>query len=427
MTTAAATARTHRAARPWTVPEAEGIEPVIVCDFGHVNGGAAQVAIQGARALAERGVRLRFVYAVGPASGLLTHPNIELVHIDVPDMRTVPSPWQAAAAGIWNRHAARALRQVLAERPQPGPVHLHQWTRAFSPSAILAAAESGRPVAITLHDYFLACPQGLYYHYPRARPCTARPLSPTCIASNCDRQSALHKAVRLIRHVGMQRALRGTRRLHLLHVSAFARTLMEPHLDGGAEHHVVHNPCLIEQAPPVRVRDNHAFVFIGRFTADKGCEELARATAAAGQPAIFLGTGPLEAAIRAANPQAEILPWGGRRAVLSVLERARALAFPSRWYETSGLVAYEAMARGVPVIASRMVGAGERITDGTNGLLIDPGDHGALSHAIMRLSEDATAAAMGRATYAAYWRDPLSVARHTDRLLEVYRAACQAP
>jgi len=50
------------------------------------------------------------------------------------------------------------------------------------------------------------------------------------------------------------------------------------------------------------------------------------------------------------------------------------------------LFEYLAMAR--PVIASRLGQMSEMLVDGETAILIEPGDHSALAHAILRLSRD---------------------------------------
>ena len=53
------------------------------------------------------------------------------------------------------------------------------------------------------------------------------------------------------------------------------------------------------------------------------------------------------------------------------------------------VVLMEAMASGLPVVASRLSGIPELVTDGVSGLLVPPGDDDALAHALATLATDA--------------------------------------
>ena len=58
----------------------------------------------------------------------------------------------------------------------------------------------------------------------------------------------------------------------------------------------------------------------------------------------------------------------------------------------------EAMASGLPVVATDIRGCREEVTDGENGLLAPPRDHYALGEAVLKiLSDEELAARMGRA------------------------------
>ena len=60
--------------------------------------------------------------------------------------------------------------------------------------------------------------------------------------------------------------------------------------------------------------------------------------------------------------------------VARVLSNLDVLVVPSIWPENSPLVIREAFLAGVPVVASRIGGIPETVTDGVNGLLFTPGD-----------------------------------------------------
>jgi glycosyltransferase involved in cell wall biosynthesis len=76
-----------------------------------------------------------------------------------------------------------------------------------------------------------------------------------------------------------------------------------------------------------------------------------------------------------------------RGEVRALLDDSSLLALPSR-SEGLGRVVLEAMARGRPVVASRVGGIPEVVEDGVTGFLVPPGDPGALGQAIVRLLED---------------------------------------
>jgi glycosyltransferase involved in cell wall biosynthesis len=208
-----------------------------------------------------------------------------------------------------------------------------------------------------------------------------------------------------------------------VHVSALGRDVAQPFLPARARHVVIENMMEAERQALAPVAANRHALFLGRFTQEKGVETLARAARAAGMPVRFIGEGPYAARIRAADPQGEIVDWLAPEAVFDEIARARCVVAPSLWRETGPLVVPEAMALGVPVVASRLTGMAGRIRDGFDGLLVEPGDEQGLAAALTRLKDDSAAGAMGAAAYASYWTDPLTLDRHVGRTLDVYRRA----
>jgi glycosyltransferase involved in cell wall biosynthesis len=142
-------------------------------------------------------------------------------------------------------------------------------------------------------------------------------------------------------------------------------------------------------------------LYVGRLSEEKGIRELAEATA--GLPLAVVGDGPLRAllpqAVGFVAPRA-LGPWYAGAAVVVV---------PSL-REGYGLVAREAMAHGRPVVATAVGGLVDAVEDGVTGLLVPPGDPGALRDAIERLlSDPGLRARLGAAARARATSSPASV------------------
>jgi len=74
--------------------------------------------------------------------------------------------------------------------------------------------------------------------------------------------------------------------------------------------------------------------------------------------------------------------------VVPFMQAADCFVCPSVWKEGAGNVNLEAMACGLPVVASRIGGIPEFVEDGRSGLLFTPGDHRELAERIRQLCDD---------------------------------------
>jgi glycosyltransferase involved in cell wall biosynthesis len=149
-------------------------------------------------------------------------------------------------------------------------------------------------------------------------------------------------------------------------------------------------------------------LFIGRLEESKGLRELLSAfkTVKSGNTSSVLrivGRGSLEPEVQAAASAGTGVKALGplpQTAIPGELARARCLVLPSvttEWgREPWGLVVNEAMAAGVPVIATEAVGAaaGGLVQDGRNGFVVPERNPKALATAISRLVSDPTLASL---------------------------------
>ncbi|SFL72052.1 glycosyltransferase [Methylobacterium pseudosasicola] len=393
---------------------------VILAEFATASGGAEKVALESARGLAEAGLAVTYLQAIpGPVDPLLDHENIRRMELGLPDIWSLGG-LKAAATGIWHAAAARALEAALRQLPAaPDCVHLHQWTRALSPAVFPVLSRLGVPVIVTLHDYALACPNGVYYRFDRAEPCGLAPLSAACLAAPCDPRSRVHKLVRVARAGALRQALH-RRPLHVVHVCDASRRRLGDLLGGYTlTHHRIDNPVRVADGPAADPARGDAIAYVGRLTREKGADLVADAARAAGLPALFIGAGPLEAELRA-KPGVEVIGWQAPEAVWALLRRrARALAAPSRWYETGPLTVYEALTAGIPVVASDRSGAAEKVRDGRTGFVVAP-ELGALTAAFSALRDDTCARTLGANARARFRAAPMTLATHAAALRSLY-------
>lgn len=130
----------------------------------------------------------------------------------------------------------------------------------------------------------------------------------------------------------------------------------------------------------------------------------------------------LETMTRQLNLKERVVFWGLQENVEPFMQAADCFVCPSIWGEAAGLVNLEALACGLPVIASAVGGIPELIDEGKTGFLFPAGDHAALKERITQLlTVPMLSQAMGEQarTMAV---DRFSVESKLDELLKVYVA-----
>ncbi len=147
-------------------------------------------------------------------------------------------------------------------------------------------------------------------------------------------------------------------------------------------------------------------VVVARLSPEKDIGTLVRALALAveQQPSLRLeiaGEGPCRADLEQLAAElglgSRVTFLGEVRDVAGLLARARLFVLPSLT-EGISLTLLEALARGLPTIATRVGGNPEVVIDSQTGLLVPAKDPASLAHAILRLTGDlAWSLALGRA------------------------------
>jgi glycosyltransferase involved in cell wall biosynthesis len=138
---------------------------------------------------------------------------------------------------------------------------------------------------------------------------------------------------------------------------------------------------------------------------------------------LLVGSGPdalLLARVAAECGCADAVHFAGERAdVVECIQAMDVFAFPTLT-EGFGLALAEAMACGVPVVASAVGGVPELVTDGVSGFLVPPADPSALAAAILRILESPDLANRLSTVTLRNIADNFSVDRMTSQVSDLY-------
>ncbi len=299
--------------------------------------------------------------------------------------------WSAAGKALvpiqmlWNDDVRRSLTRTLRSY-RPAVVHVHNTFPLLSPSVLYASRAAGIPVVATLHNYRLVCPSGTLFREGRVcHDCIDRLPWPG-IRHGCYRDSVVataSMATGLLAHRSAWRTMVSA----YVFISRAQRDIIAR--DGLPAERLFVKPNFVPWVAPVPVAPAHRIVYAGRLTEEKGISLLMEAwdryigrTDESRLQLSVAGAGPLESKVAAWAATRPSVQWLGKLSqeeCASLVATARAVVVPSRWEETFGLVAVEAMAARVPAVAPNHGSFPELITDGVDGVLFEPGDADALA------------------------------------------------
>jgi glycosyltransferase involved in cell wall biosynthesis len=192
-------------------------------------------------------------------------------------------------------------------------------------------------------------------------------------------------------------------------------------------------PEVTSARDPVPRGEVPRFLYLGRLVPQKGPGWLLRALAETDVPVHLdiAGDGPRRADLErlahdlGIGPDVTFHGWVDRERVPVLMDRCRAVVFPSRWHEPAGLITLEAAAHGRALIASRVGGIPE-YADEAHAFLVEAGDTQALAEALSRLATDADRADRMGERGRAVARSDFAVSPFLDRLDTLYNQAASA-
>jgi glycosyltransferase involved in cell wall biosynthesis len=274
--------------------------------------------------------------------------------------------------------ARRAVREF-----RPDVAWVNMFAHHLSPAVLRALRQV--PTVLMVSDYKCVCPLGSKL-LPDGSLCQSR-AGWSCREAGC--VSLPHWLRDQPRYALIRSELR-----HVTRVVAISRWVRRELAAAGITADVLLSPVPspapgFQRAPST----DPLFVFCGRLDREKGVALLLRAFARvyAETPQIRLrivGQGPQRASLDnlarelGISSAVQFLGWMSTAQIENQLREAWASVVPSLWAEPLGLVATEAIVRGVPVIASVSGGLAEIVEHGVSGLLFPNNDEAALADAL---------------------------------------------
>ncbi len=282
---------------------------------------------------------------------------------------------------------SRTIRRELASG-RFDVVHAHNW---IVNSALGPASRAGVPLVMTLHDYSQVCATKRLMEFERTR-CPG-PAPKRCLPCASAHYGAANGAVTLAANVWS-----GRRRARVITEAAAVSSAVarEVAIPAGRWLHSasIHARVIPNFIPDEIVVDDIAptapdapLFFAGDLSYDKGVGVLLEAYSRldAGSPALLLagrmGTGESWRF----PPGARWLGEVSHQEVVELFNSARVVVVPSVWSDPCPTVVLEAMAAGRPVVGAASGGIVDMVVDGRTGLLVEPGDAGALAGALATL------------------------------------------
>jgi glycosyltransferase involved in cell wall biosynthesis len=354
--------------------------------------------------------------------------EVELLVVESSSLHTRRSRLSKALTLAYSPESYRRVRDA-ARQAGADVVHFHNLWPILTPSALRGARDAGARVVLTVHNYRFACPLGTLHRHGETH-------------DDCLGGSSLACGLRGAPEHGLQAVAYGValelhRRLGLLErwVDAYVTptefvrtTLGRAGIDPARAHVIPHgvppNGCDRDSA----ATGSSYALYAGRLAREKGLEVVAAAARLAPEvPIVLAGSGPLEGALGRNRPRSLTLVGHQDRAHLGRLYADSTMSLlPSTCNEVAGYAALEAAAAGKPVIGSDIGGIPEIVADGKTGLLVPPGDPGALAAAMRLLWHDPALAAGLGAQGALRVRREHSLPRAAQQHLSLYRQVLAA-
>lgn len=396
---------------------------IIVNDYAYIDGGASKIAIKTAIFLSKYTDINIFLFAgSGKISDDLLDSDVRCYSLGMKDLLNNRNRIQAAMRGIYNLESKNSLIEYLKNFSKEDTIiHVHSWSKVLSSSIFDVLEKEKFKYFITLHDYFIKCPNGGFYNYKENSICHKNPLSLNCIFCNCDVRNYYHKIWRCIRQKIQNQIINKCKSANYIFVSRFQRNILLNHDFESKRSFVLPNFADVTNIHRVSAEKNQIYLFLGRLSEEKGVKLFCEAVTKAKVQAVVVGDGALKKNLEKKYPSINFIGWCKREDVQKWIEKTRCLLSASICYETFGLSTIEAQAYGIPCLVAENCAAKELVRDGVSGILFSVKVE-EIVDAINRTKSDSFVEELSKNTVKLFNSSFVDGALYVSRLLHIYKS-----
>lgn len=390
---------------------------VIINDFNYTQGGASKVAIDTARILLTKGLKVYFFSAVNKEEEKID--GIEYVTTNQNEVLKEKNKILGCINGIYNLKSAKELKKLLNKLDNETTIiHIHGWTKALSSSVFKVANDLHFKIVVTIHEYFMHCPNGGFFNYKENKVCNLNPLSFKCIKCNCDSRNYFIKLYRVLRQKMQNRIIKNIK-ANAIYVSDFSKDILKNSLIKDWNSRVINNPAGYQKEER-NIEKKDSLIYLGRLAKEKGVELFCESVTRLNKNGIVIGDGPLKKQLMDKYTKIQFTGWKDQKEIKNILKEGKALVFTSLWYETMGLTAIEALSLGVPVVVGDKNATASYIVDNVNGLKYESGNIDDLCEKLKILDDDKVLQEMSKNAYELYWKNPFSEDKYINEVVKFY-------
>lgn len=284
---------------------------------------------------------------------------------------------KTAIKTIWSQQSYSEIRYIL-NRDKYDIFHCENTFPLISPSAYYAAKAEGVPVIQTLRNYRFFCLNAyLFRDNQVCEDCLGKPIPLPGIIHSCYRNSKSGSLV-LATMLSIHRLLRTYQRQVDIFI-ALTDFAKRKYIEGGLpKEKILIKPNFIYPDPGIGEGEGEFALFVGRLSPEKGINVLLEAWQKLDDNIALkiIGDGPLANVVTQFADKLSNVEYLGKQPIdiiYEIMGQAKALIFPSLWYEGLPRVIIEAYAKGTPVIASRLGSMETLIEHQRTGLHFSPG------------------------------------------------------